>query len=96
MPWARRTITRDILFVVVSALVVLVVGLALIAPFLARRHEEDVLGDRLASEARLLGELARDDLRRLDADALDRIRLSAFRDGERVAFAVSPGRRHRT
>ena len=67
-----------------------VVALAL--PAVAREHEIEVIGARLASDAALAGELAQDGLRRGDADALDLLaRRIAGQTQLRVTFIAADG-----
>jgi two-component system phosphate regulon sensor histidine kinase PhoR len=71
---------------------VVVVTVAVLAPVLARQHEENVLGDRLASEARLVADLALPDLERGNADALDALAKRIARDeSERVTIIAADG-----
>ena len=87
-----RTIrARVLLGSVITILVALgVVGAAV--PGIATQHEIDVLGARLASEAALAGDLARDSLARADADALDLLaKRVASQANVRVTFVAPDG-----
>jgi two-component system phosphate regulon sensor histidine kinase PhoR len=87
-----RTITGRAVLAGALTLAVVVITVAIIAPVLARQHEESVLGDRLASEARLVADLARPDLARGDADTLDALAKRIARDAsERVTIVAADG-----
>jgi two-component system phosphate regulon sensor histidine kinase PhoR len=87
-----RTITGRAVLAGALTLAVVVVTVAVLAPVLARQHEENVLGDRLASEARLVADFARGDLARGDADALDALAKRIAADAsERVTIVSAEG-----
>src|SRR5919201_4433897 len=87
-----RTITGRAVLAGALNLAVVVVTVAVVAPFLARQHEETVLGDRLASESRLVADLARADLTTLNGDALDALAKRVARDAsERVTIIGADG-----
>src|SRR6266508_4538433 len=91
MQMPRSIRARVLLGSVLTALVALVVVAAAV-PGIATQHEVDVLGARLASEAALASDLARDLFVRSDADALDLLakRISS-QTGVRVTFVVTDG-----
>jgi hypothetical protein len=68
MPVPRTIRARVLLGSIVTILVALGVVAAAV-PGIATQHEIDVLGSRLASEAKLTGDLSRDLLVRADVDA---------------------------
>jgi two-component system phosphate regulon sensor histidine kinase PhoR len=87
-----RTITGRAVLAGALSLAVVVLTVAALAPFLARQHEETVLGERLAGEARLVGDLARADLGSSNADALDALAKRIARDAsERVTIVGADG-----
>src|SRR5919201_3237282 len=87
-----RTITGRAVLAGALSLAVVVVTVAVVAPFLARQHEETVLGDRLASESRLVADLARADLTTANGDALDALAKRVARDAsERVTIIGADG-----
>ena len=87
-----RTITGRAVLAGALTLAVVVLTVATLAPFLARQHEETVLGDRLAAESRLVGDLARADLIRRDADALNALAKRIAKDAsERVTIIAADG-----
>jgi len=67
-----RTIRVRFLLGAVVAIVATLAVVALAVPAIARDHEIDVLGARLAADANLAGDLSRDLFRAADADGLDR------------------------
>ena len=87
-----RTIRARVLLGSVITILVALGVVAAAVPGIATQHEIDVLGTRLASEAKLAGDLSRDLLARSDVDALD---LLAKRVGSsasvRVTFVATDG-----
>ncbi|CAN5115785.1 ATP-binding protein [soil metagenome] len=81
--------------VALASVVIVMVGLAgvaLAAPLVAREHDMDALAARLASEAAIAGELAREDLAARDGDRLDALaRRIAAASGTRVTLVGRDG-----
>ncbi len=81
--------------VLLGSAATLLVALAIVAaaiPGIATQHEVDVLGARLASEARLGADLSRDLFVRGDADALDALAKRISADASvRVTFVATDG-----
>jgi two-component system, OmpR family, phosphate regulon sensor histidine kinase PhoR len=91
MPVPRTIRARVLLGSIVTILVALGVVAAAV-PGIATQHEIDVLGSRLASEAKLTGDLSRDLLVRADVDALDLLaKRVASNAGVRVTFVATDG-----
>ena len=66
--------------------------MAAAVPAIATQHEIDVLGTRLASEAKLAGDLSRELLARADVDALDLLAKRIAADSSvRVTFVAVDG-----
>ncbi|HZP94940.1 MAG TPA: ATP-binding protein [Candidatus Limnocylindria bacterium] len=92
MPRLPRTIRARVFLGSVLAVVVAFVIVAAALPSIARDHEIEVLGARLASEASLAGDLARDAFRSRDADALDALARRIATDSQiRVTFIATDG-----
>jgi two-component system phosphate regulon sensor histidine kinase PhoR len=87
-----RTIRARVLLGSILSILAVVLAIAIAVPTIARDHEVDVTGARLASDASLVADLARDSFRRSDADALDalahRVAASA---GIRVTLIATDG-----
>jgi two-component system phosphate regulon sensor histidine kinase PhoR len=91
MPVPRTIRARVLLGSIVTILVALGVVAAAV-PGIATQHEIDVLGTRLASEAKLTGDLSRDLLVRADVDALDMLaKRVAANASVRVTFVATDG-----
>jgi two-component system phosphate regulon sensor histidine kinase PhoR len=91
MPMPRSIRARVLLGSVMTALVALVL-VAVAVPGIAKQHEIEVLGGRLASEAALASDLSRDLFARSDADALDILaKRIASQAGVRVTFVGTDG-----
>jgi len=87
-----RTIRVRFLLGSVLAIVATLAVVALAVPAIARDHEIDVLGARLAADANLAGDLARDLFRAADADGLDRLAHRIAADAQiRVTFIAVDG-----
>ncbi|HKW78432.1 MAG TPA: hypothetical protein VJQ09_04975, partial [Candidatus Limnocylindria bacterium] len=87
-----RTIRARFLLGSVLAIAAALVAIAVAIPVIARDHEIDVLGARLASDAALAGDLARDGFRHSDADALDALAHRIAADTQiRVTFIGTDG-----
>jgi len=92
VPRLPRTIRARVFLGSVLAVVVAFVIVAAALPSIARDHEIEVLGARLASEASLAGDLARDAFRSRDADALDALARRIATDSQiRVTFIATDG-----
>ncbi|MEK6620565.1 MAG: hypothetical protein AABZ26_06290, partial [Chloroflexota bacterium] len=68
-----RTITGRVFLASAITLAVTLATMAVAAPSVAQRSQTETLAGRLEGEARIVGELAREGLRRTDADELDRL-----------------------
>jgi two-component system phosphate regulon sensor histidine kinase PhoR len=91
MPVPRTIRARVLLGSIVTILVALGVVAAAV-PGIATQHEIDVLGTRLASEAKLTGDLSRDLLVRADVEALDLLaKRVAANASVRVTFVATDG-----
>ena len=91
MPVPRSIRARVLLGSVITILVALGVVAAAV-PAIATQHEIDVLGTRLASEAKLAGDLSRELIVRSDVDALDLLaRRIASDSSVRVTFVAVDG-----
>jgi two-component system phosphate regulon sensor histidine kinase PhoR len=87
-----RTIRVRFLLGSVLAIVATLAVVALAVPAIARDHEIEVLGARLAADANLAGDLARDLFRAADADGLDRLAHRIAADAQiRVTFIAVDG-----
>lgn len=87
-----RTIRARVLLGSVITILVALGVVAAAVPGIAQQHEIDVVGARLASEAKLAGDLSRDLLVRADVDALDLLaRRIAANAAVRVTFIALDG-----
>jgi len=87
-----RTIGARLFLASIASLVVSLLVVTLAAPLAARQYETESVGSRLAGEAALVGELARDDLDRRDDIALDALakRIGAS-GGTRITIVARDG-----
>jgi two-component system phosphate regulon sensor histidine kinase PhoR len=87
-----RTIRARFLGASVLSIVAALAAIGLAVPTIARDHEIDVLGVRLAADANIAGDLSRDLFRGSDADALDRLAHRIAADAQiRVTFIATDG-----
>ena len=87
-----RTIRARFLLVTTLTIATAILVIALTVPAIARDHEVDVLGARLASDAALSGDLSRDGFRSADADVLDALARRIAAAAEiRVTFVATDG-----
>jgi hypothetical protein len=77
-----RTIRARFLLGSVLTILAALLVIALTVPQIARDHEIDVLGARLASDAAIAGDLGRDAFRTANADALDALAVDGTVLGE--------------
>lgn len=87
-----RTIRARFLLGSVLTILTALVVIALTVPQIARDHETEVLGARLASDAAIAGDLGRDAFRTGNADALDALAHRLAADAQiRVTFIGTDG-----
>jgi len=87
-----RTIRARVLLGSILSILALVAAIALAVPTIARDHELDVTGARLATDASVIADLSRDAFRRGDADALDALaHRIAGSGGIRVTLIATDG-----
>ena len=87
-----RTIGARLLLASIASLVVSLAVLAVAAPLAARQHETDTTGTRLAGDAAVVAELAREPLARGDAGGIDGLakRIGAA-SGTRITIIARDG-----